>query len=1096
MTDNASPAPFVLSHLEVFNWGPFQGRHCVEINPEGSAIIGPTGSGKTTLVDALMTLLVARPKYNLASTGGHESDRDLISYIRGVTGSGNNSDSSHISRQGKVTTGISAHFSNAAQQIQIGVIMWIDSTSSASKDQKDLWFLTERDDQSLEQWLTLHQEGGARTLKQYGRETSGLHIFDTRKSYLARLRQRFEVGENAFALLNRAAGLKQLNSIDEIFRDLVLEDRSAFLRAAEVCKEFDDLSTIRAELEIARKQEQSLTPIARTHEKYIAAGQELTTHEALLQILPIWFAMAGHRLWGQRASDLQQQLEQLDLDIRTKETQENTLKSHATSLKEAYLRVGGADIEQLDDMINGQEKQLESLRKNAADYQQLTAALELDPTLSVHALLDNQQQIEQRKTDLKSKLETQKQKQIEAAGELHSLRRHKARVKLDLEKSQQRPDSNIRSEHNDFRAELAHELGLDEDSLPFLAQLLEVKPEERQWQGAIERAIGTHRLRILVPPEKMGPALDWVNSRHNRLHVRLMEATKPSQPAAFKNDGFTRKLKFKEHPCREVVKFFLAGIDRHCVDSPATLRQTPYGMTMQGLMSGRTGFFDKHDQRPLDMDWMTGFDNRHRLESLARELQQLEVEGKRREDAHTAAERQVKSSESNLSLLDSLANLDFETIDCPGAEDKLEKSRQRRKYLVSPDSEAGKARQASQQAEEDLNTLSQEIRHLSGTRAVVDKDLTRATEHKNRAFNRIGSGLDDGQLQLGKEKLPKLEQDTDAEDLNEAERNIQSTLSDKRELVRRQHGKLGQDLVGLMGSAQKVDTGALSEVGTQIIDLPFYLDRLKTLREEALPAKLTRFLDYLNTSSDQGVNQLLTDMENEVSQIEERIEELNKTLLKVDFQPGQYLQLDPQRVVHEIITTMHKARSRLRSAALKDDQGESHYSALKNVVDILRDASERKNTVSAKALLDPRHRLQFAGSVRDRHSLKIISKFKGSQSGSGGEKEIIASYILTASLAYALCPEGMDRPLFGTIVLDEAFSKSSQAVAGRIVQALLEFGLHPLFITPNKEMRLLRNHTRSAVLVHRKGQRATLTTLSWEQLEEIAKRKIKSHEVH
>jgi uncharacterized protein YPO0396 len=81
-------------------------------------------------------------------------------------------------------------------------------------------------------------------------------------------------------------------------------------------------------------------------------------------------------------------------------------------------------------------------------------------------------------------------------------------------------------------------------------------------------------------------------------------------------------------------------------------------------------------------------------------------------------------------------------------------------------------------------------------------------------------------------------------------------------------------------------------------------------------------------------------------------------------------------------------------------------------------------------------------------------------------------------------------------VLDEAFSKSSHAVAGRIISALNEFGLHPLFVTPNKEMRLLRVHTRSAILVHRKDQRATLTSLSWEELEAHAKKMTgKTHEI-
>ncbi len=63
-----------------------------------------------------------------------------------------------------------------------------------------------------------------------------------------------------FTLLNRAAGLKQLNSIDEIFRELVLDDKSAFDRAIEVSAEFDNLAAIHAELELAKKQQESLVP--------------------------------------------------------------------------------------------------------------------------------------------------------------------------------------------------------------------------------------------------------------------------------------------------------------------------------------------------------------------------------------------------------------------------------------------------------------------------------------------------------------------------------------------------------------------------------------------------------------------------------------------------------------------------------------------------------------------------------------------------------------------------------------------------------------------------------------------------------------------
>ena len=77
-TSPESEPSFLLTAIDVFNWGPFHGRHHCPIDPRGTAIIGPTGSGKTTLVDALMTLLAPFPKYNLASTGGHESDLEQV----------------------------------------------------------------------------------------------------------------------------------------------------------------------------------------------------------------------------------------------------------------------------------------------------------------------------------------------------------------------------------------------------------------------------------------------------------------------------------------------------------------------------------------------------------------------------------------------------------------------------------------------------------------------------------------------------------------------------------------------------------------------------------------------------------------------------------------------------------------------------------------------------------------------------------------------------------------------------------------------------------------------------------------------------------
>ncbi len=174
---------FFLTHVDLYNWGAFNGRHTAEIDLAGTAVIGPTGSGKTTLVDALMTLLCANPRYNLASTGGHESDRDLVSYVRGVSGPGDGGDNQkHVARQGRTVTAFAARFANGEKAVRLGAVLWFDGTSSAASDLKKLWLFAEAPEQTLDHWLTVHHEGGMRALRQMEKDTTGLWTYPARKA--------------------------------------------------------------------------------------------------------------------------------------------------------------------------------------------------------------------------------------------------------------------------------------------------------------------------------------------------------------------------------------------------------------------------------------------------------------------------------------------------------------------------------------------------------------------------------------------------------------------------------------------------------------------------------------------------------------------------------------------------------------------------------------------------------------------------------------------------------------------------------------------------------------------------------------------------
>ena len=84
-TTNSGTAGYRLSYLEIYNWGTFNGR-IYRIAPEGnnSLLTGANASGKSTLIDALLSLIVPTKKnrfYNQSSGNDRKGDRTEETYV-------------------------------------------------------------------------------------------------------------------------------------------------------------------------------------------------------------------------------------------------------------------------------------------------------------------------------------------------------------------------------------------------------------------------------------------------------------------------------------------------------------------------------------------------------------------------------------------------------------------------------------------------------------------------------------------------------------------------------------------------------------------------------------------------------------------------------------------------------------------------------------------------------------------------------------------------------------------------------------------------------------------------------------------------------
>ena len=64
------------------------------------------------------------------------------------------------------------------------------------------------------------------------------------------------------------------------------------------------------------------------------------------------------------------------------------------------------------------------------------------------------------------------------------------------------------------RAWLCRELKLAPEALPFAGELIAVRPDEAEWEGAAERLLHSFALSILVPDGHYAVVSDWINSHH------------------------------------------------------------------------------------------------------------------------------------------------------------------------------------------------------------------------------------------------------------------------------------------------------------------------------------------------------------------------------------------------------------------------------------------------------------------------------------------------------------------------------------------------------------------------------------------------------
>jgi uncharacterized protein YPO0396 len=284
-----------LSELSVYNWGSFHGLHSARIDPEGTLVTGDNGSGKSTFIDALMALLLPAGKasFNVAAAQGDKADRSLLSYMRGSFGSAHDGGATRVNskREGAVVTALRAAYrADDGSELTLLAMFWTTQASNALADVKRVYAVARRN-VGLKAVLDAFGEGNARALKQWLRADQAITCCDENFAEYQELYRKLLMMENrnAPALLSRALGLKKIDDLTALIRELVLEPSGVRDDARKVVAEFADLVAIHAQLLDARQQQAHLARLPKLNAVIDKAEDEIRLLSEEKQGLPVYF---------------------------------------------------------------------------------------------------------------------------------------------------------------------------------------------------------------------------------------------------------------------------------------------------------------------------------------------------------------------------------------------------------------------------------------------------------------------------------------------------------------------------------------------------------------------------------------------------------------------------------------------------------------------------------------------------------------------------------------------------------------------------------------------------------------------------------------
>jgi uncharacterized protein YPO0396 len=1085
---------FRLQRFEVLNWGTFDQRPWMLDLQGGIALLtGANGSGKSTKVDGLLTLLVPnkRRNYNQASSSSGKKERDEKSYVQGAYGRTRAEDSygskPKLLREKATLSVLLAYFSDriSKQDVTLAQVLWMEDGAVRK-------FFVIAD---VELSIATHFAHSTRIadlkkqLKAIGAET-----FEEFVKYSQQFRKRLGLqSEKALDLFNQTVSIKEIGGLNDFVRDHMLEKTDVQTKIRELQESYENLTISHTAIQKARKQLEALLPLTEEEEKYVKLKNDVAILQKFQSLTPIFFAIKKLNLLTKELQTIDQQLTQLQHQRTESDRLLATLRQQEKDLDFAIKQDSvGQRLQELTREIEQCQKEVNSKKKQAEEYDRLAQRLDLS-------------EYSDRSTfyTASTKGEALKQEIYAALEALEAQRDEQKLLYADLQKRQIRLDeelTSLRSRKNqipktnlDIRDRLAHDLTLDDTELPFIGELLQVRPEAQEWEGAIERLLRGFGLCILVPEAHYQAVNTYANQTHLRgrlVYYRVLTiAPNPTQRTIVPQQ-IPYKLEIKQE--NEIFSQWLRDqlvrqFGYVCCDTIEQFQHEARAITRTGLIKHGGERHEKDDRSQIGdrSQYILGWNNTSKIKALEADLKQINQQLTQIDQQIQLLERQRSQRLQQVSWLQDLMKFaDFAEIDWRSADlDRLELQKQRQQLEASSD--------RLKQLEIQLRAVQAEITQAEQQRERLIRDIQTLEDRQHRARAeqkqcemKVQSVVVSEIEAFEKHMAAKLRQySMDLETIPQDETNLRDYLQEKLRQQERQQDDSRSSLNIRMLNFKNAFPETVSELGTSLEYLDEYLKLKIQIEQDDLPRNEQRFKQLMNEKVIIAISMFKSALERQEEEIQQAIEELNESLQKINYTESTYIKLCCDTTRNREIRDFKEALK----ACLGDvarQSAEDNEERFQNIQTRLieRFKSEERWTC---IVTDVRNWLDFSVSERYRSDNSEKEHHTDSSGKSGGQKVKLAYTILASAIAYqfGLNQETAKHRSFRFVVIDEAFSKSDDGNARYAMELFKNLNLQLLVVTPKDKINVIEPYIASLHFVSNtpEGNYSSIASISIEE---------------